>query len=320
MNTLLLTHQDLEAVAEMGAVVSAVEAAFAAHACGEAQMPPKVYLSLPEHHGDFRAMPSAMADAAGVKWVNSHPRNPELHGLPAVMGVYILSDPATAYPLAIMDGTLLTALRTGAAGAVASKHLAKPGAKTLGFVGCGVQSRYLLDAHRAVFGDSLEILCADLRDDAAKALAELSGGRVVSVQEAAGADIVCTTTPGRDLAVQGGWIASGAHVNAMGADAPGKQELASEVLRSAQIVIDEQHQAEHSGEINVPLSQGEIELDQIVGTLGGVIEGSVSIDRERTTIFDSTGLAIQDVAVAQLLAQTAKDKGLGAAIDLVGVG
>lgn len=319
MDTLLLTRRDLEQVAQMSDVVAAVEAAFLAHARGQAQMPPKVYLSLPEHEGDFRAMPSSMDGAAGVKWVNSHPRNPERHGLPAVMGVYILSDPATAYPRAILDGTLLTALRTGAAGAVASKYLAKEGAKTLGFVGCGVQSGYLLEAHRAVFGDALEVLCADLRPEAAEALAERSGGRVATMAEAAGADIVCTSTPGTRVAVEAAWITPGAHINAMGADAPGKQELESAVLRAAQIVIDEHHQAEHSGEINVALTRAEIHVDDIRGTLGQLIDGQLELDRAATTLFDSTGLAIQDVAVARYLADAASAAGVGTRIDLVGV-
>ncbi|HEU4532635.1 MAG TPA: hypothetical protein VFS00_00910, partial [Polyangiaceae bacterium] len=168
--TLILSAADVRSLLSMPEAVRAVELAFAEHASGRALMPPKVYLSLEAYGGDFRAMPSyvgpgpgagpdgapapdALPAAAGVKWVNSHPDNPQRHGLPSVMGVYILSDPATALPLAILDATVLTAARTGAAAAVASRHLAKPGPKTLGFVGAGVQSRWMLAAHRAVFGD-----------------------------------------------------------------------------------------------------------------------------------------------------------------------
>src|SRR5438105_678803 len=125
--TLILSHSDVRSVIAMKEAVPAIEQAFAAHANGTAKMPSKVYLSLDQHHGDFRAMPAYFPDppTAGVKWVNSHPKNPEKHGLPAVMAVYVLSDPDTAAPLAIMDGTVLTAARTGAAAAVASKYLAK---------------------------------------------------------------------------------------------------------------------------------------------------------------------------------------------------
>src|SRR5262245_26758766 len=117
----------------MELAIPAVEGAFAAHGRGEAVMPPKLYLPLPQHAGDFRAMPAYVAGSAGVKWVNMHPENPARHGLPSVMGVYVLSDPATAVPLEVMDGTLLTAFRTGAAGAVASKYLATKQPSTIGF-------------------------------------------------------------------------------------------------------------------------------------------------------------------------------------------
>src|ERR1041385_6480750 len=145
--------------------ISVVESAFVAHGRGEALMPAKVYLSLPQHHGDFRAMPAYLAGSAGVKWVNAHPENPIRHGLPSVLALYILSDAETAAPLAVMDGTLLTAIRTGAAAAVASKHLAKKAPRSIGFVGCGVQSRFLLEAHRVLF-NAFEVRSFDISAEA----------------------------------------------------------------------------------------------------------------------------------------------------------
>lgn len=321
VNTRILVRSDLDGLAPMADVVEAVEAAFVAHARDQTQMPPKVYLEFPEHDGDLRAMPSAMAGSAGVKWVNSHPQNPQRHGLPAVMGVYILSDPATARPLAILDGTLLTALRTGAAAAVASRHLAREPVSSMGFVGCGVQARFLLSAHRAVFGDTFECLCADRRPETAEAFAkevEALGlaARATSVQVAAGADVVNTATPGASVAVESDWIAPHAHVNAMGADAPGKQELASELLPRAQIIIDEKYQATHSGEINVALSKGVIEEKDLAGTLGQICLGYIEVERSQRTIFDSTGLAVQDLAVARLLWQRAEAANVGLSLDL----
>ena len=118
-------------------------------------MPSKVYLDLPQHDGDFRAMPAYLAGpVAGIKWVNSHPRSPERYGLPAVLATYVLSDPTNGVPLAVLDGTHLTAARTGAAAAVASKHLARKDVRSIGFVGCGVQARTMLAAHREVFSGS----------------------------------------------------------------------------------------------------------------------------------------------------------------------
>lgn len=324
--TLLLSKSDVAALLTMDATLAAVEAAFLAHGRGETQMPPKVYLALDAFDGDLRAMPAYVAGAAGVKWVNSHPHNPERYGLPSVMGLYILSDPATAFPLAIMDATLLTAMRTGAAAAIASKHLARPGARTLGLIGCGVQARYLLDAHRAVFnvgrvgGAELEVLAADVSVEASERFARESGGRAVSLEEAAGCDIVCTATPCRAPVVSRAWVRPGAHINAMGADAHGKQELDPAILRDARVVIDDWAQATESGEVNVPLHDGSLSRDAIHGSLGEVIAGKrPGREHADITVFDSTGLAVQDAAVAQVIYATARERGAGAAFDLLGL-
>lgn len=316
--TWILTRAQIEQIADMGDAVEAVAEAFAAQASGDAKMPPKVYLDLPEHQGDFRAMPAAMGGAAGVKWVNSHPENPKRYGLPSVMGVYILSDPATAFPVAILDATLLTALRTGAAAGLASRELAIESPKTVGFVGSGVQSFYALSAHRAVFGETFEPLFSDLTDARAQAMAERHGGRAVSVEEASGADIVVTTTPAREPVVKREWLADHAHINAMGADAEGKQELEVAILNDAQVFIDEREQATHSGEINVPLHDGSYSEDSLAGTLGQVVAGQVKADRQKLSVFDSTGLALQDVALAQRLVARARELEVGAPMDLVG--
>lgn len=318
---LVLSQADVRALLRMEDAVPAVEAAFAAHARGEARMPPKVYLPLPEHGGDFRAMPALLGGSAGVKWVNSHPDNPQRHGLPAVMGVYVLSDPATALPLAVMDATWLTAVRTGAAAAVASKHLGKKAPRSIGFVGCGVQARTMLAAHRVVFGDALEVLGTDVREEAARTFADESGGRVATIDEACACDLVCTSTPGRAVVVRAGKLRPGSHVNAMGADGPGKQELATDALHGLTLVVDDPAQALHSGEINVAVHDGLLHERDLHGTIGQVVAG-LRPGRTREseiTLFDSTGLAIQDVAVARVVLDAARAAGRGTAIDLVGL-
>lgn len=317
MGTLILGRKQVESLLAMDRVVAAVEAAFAAYGRGDAEMPAKVYLDLPDHGGDFRAMPARMGDRAGVKWVNSHPDNPARHGLPSVMGVYILSDPATAAPLAVMDATAITAYRTGAAGAVASKYLAVGAPRSLGFIGCGVQARVLLAAHQVLWPD-LELVMADSRDDAARAFAEEAGGRAGSAEQASACDIVCASTPSRAPVIDRSWIAGGTHINAMGADAPGKQELDPQILRDARVIIDDAHQAHHSGEVNVPLSSGAITEADIAGNLGDIVAGTLAgRTGDEITVFDSTGLAIQDVAVANLVLELARDAGVGSDIDLV---
>jgi len=310
--TLVLTQSDVRELVDMNRAVSAIEAAFAAHGRGETQMPVKVYLDLAEYDGDFRAMPAYFDGSAGVKWVNAHPRNPERHGLPAVLGMYILSDPATALPLAVMDATLLTAVRTGAAAGVASKHLARPDSKSVGFVGCGVQARTLLTAIRVVFPE-LEVVGADASDDAARAFAEEVGGRTGSVEEAAGCDIVCTATPVREPIVRREWIRPGTHVNAMGADAHGKQELDSRICADARVVLDDWEQATESGEVNVPLAEGSLARGAIHAALGDVVTGRAGgrESDDEITLFDSTGLAVQDVALARLIHERARERGIG---------
>ncbi len=321
-NTLILSHADVRAVLSMKDAVPAIEDAFVAHARGSAKMPSKVYLSLDQHEGDFRAIPAYFPGeggaSAGVKWVNSHPKNPEKHGLPAVMAVYILSDPDTAVPLAIMDGTILTAARTGAAAAVASKLLGRKNPRTIGFIGAGVQSRWLLDAHRVLFGE-LSVVANDVRLGAAEAFAREVSGKVGSVEEACACDIVCTSTPVREPVIMRAMIKNGTHINAMGADAPGKQELDPNILFDAKVVIDDWDQATHSGEVNVPIHDGIYDPKKIHGTLGEVAIGKIlgRVSDDEITLFDSTGLAIQDVALARVIYAAARAKKLGTEVALV---
>lgn len=318
MRTLVLTRSEVERIATMELAVDAVESAFDAFGRGQATMPAKVYLPIEDHQGDFRAMPARLGDSAGIKWVNVHAQNRKRYGLPTVMAVYVLNDPANAFPLAVMDGTSLTALRTGAAGAVASKYLASSPPNTVGFIGCGVQAHTLHASHRVVF-DDFESLVFDRNADTAERFADEIGGRAVSLEEAAGADIVCTATPSRVPLVEHAWLQRGAHVNAMGADAPGKQELHADVLANAAVFIDDIHQAAGSGEINVPLERGQLQVDDLAGTLGEVVAGILpKPDSATTTVFDSTGLAIQDVALARAIYEAARTDGSGHEIDLVG--
>jgi alanine dehydrogenase len=317
VKTLVLGGKDLEKILSMELAIPAVERAFAAHGRGEAIMPPKLYLPLEKYSGDFRAMPSCLGDAAGVKWVNMHPENPKRFNLPAVMGVFILSDPETAFPLAVMDATRLTAYRTGAAAAVASKHLAVPNPTTIGFIGCGTQARAILKAHRAIYG-GLRAVMADVDPAAAERFAQEVGGFSASMDQAGNCDIICTTTPSRAPVLFRSYVGISTHINAMGADAPGKQELDPRLLQEATVVLDDMAQATESGEVNVPLHAGTYKREQIYGTLGEIVAGKKAgrIGTE-ITIFDSTGLAIQDLALARVLFDEARQKGLGTEVDLV---
>ena len=317
---LLLDRQALASLLDYPSVITAVEEAFAAHARGDTLMPAKVYLSLPQFGGDLRAMPAFVGGAAGVKWVNSHPRNPAERGLPTVMGIVLLNDPATGQPLAIMDGTLITSLRTGAAAAVATKHLARADARTLGLIGCGAQAPHLLRAIAAVRAfDEVRLFDRDPERPQKLAL-ELTDlpTQPASQQDTAACDVVTTATPGLGPILEAGWLRPGAHVNAIGADGPGKQELDPRILARARVVVDDLEQAVHGGELNVPIGRGQFAEAQIAATLGEVVAGLKPgrQDASQVTVFDSTGLAIQDIATASLAYRRAVERGVGQEISL----
>ncbi|HLY76110.1 MAG TPA: ornithine cyclodeaminase family protein, partial [Planctomycetota bacterium] len=237
--------------------------------------------------------------------------------LPAVMGVFILSDPETAFPLAVMDGTRLTAFRTGAAAAVASRHLAVKQPATIGFIGCGTQARSMLSAHRSLFS-GLRPIMADVDPAAAEKFAKEAGGFTASMDQAGSCDIICTSTPSRTPVLFRSYVGISTHVNAMGADAPGKQELDPRLLQDATVVVDDLDQATESGEVNVPLRAGTYRREQIYGTLGEIVAGKKP-GRKGTeiTVFDSTGLAIQDLSLARVVFDESRSRGLGMEIDLV---
>ena len=328
MDTLLLATDEVEANAPMPAVVDAVRAAFAADARGNAQMPAKSYIDLPTYNGDFRSMPAYLDagdwDAAGVKWVNVHPDNPADHDLPTVMGTMIYSDPATAFPLAVMDGTVLTKKRTGAAAAVATDVLAVEDATSLGIVGAGAQSSTQLEAIATV-RDIGSVVIADRNPDKQSAFVERFDDRFDvrpgSIAEAAACDVLSTVTPVRDPIVTPEMLGPHTHVNAVGADAAGKHELADAILREAKLVIDDYAQCTHSGEINVPWGEGTLTDADLHAELGAIVIGEAAgrTAGDGVTVFDSTGLAIQDVATAHVVYAAATERDTGTPFALLDV-
>jgi len=319
MSTVLLDRSAVKSMMRMADVINVVEEAFKMCGEGRGKMPAKVYLSVEQ--GDFRAMPAALPGCAGLKWVNVHPRNPS-RGLPSVMAVLIYSDPETGYPLAIMDATEITAYRTGAAAAIASKYLARKNPRTMGVIGAGYQAYTQILAHAELFG-ALSISASDISRAAVDRLAQSLPHFSIkncSVQEAVASDVVCTLTPSRSPVVKREWIRPGTHINAVGADAPGKQELEPSILKEAIVVIDDLEQASHSGEINVPIQKGMYSIDEIYGTLPEVVAGKKKgrTDSKAITVFDSTGIAVEDIAVAKLLFEKAQQTGGYPSIDLVG--
>ncbi|AGG07202.1 alanine dehydrogenase [Dehalococcoides mccartyi] len=318
MPTLILSRKDISGLISMPVVIQAVEQAFKDWAVGLADMPSKVYLTLPG--GDFRAMPASLPGAAGIKWVNVHPGNRALH-MPTVMGLIIYSDPDTGYPLAIMDGTDITAYRTGAAAAIASRYLARQDATTLGIIGAGRQAITQIMAHKVLF-ELREIRVYDISPDAGLRLIEYFPDlniRQTSLEETAASDIICTLTTSTKPVLFLKHLKPGCHINAVGADAPGKQELDPLILKQAVVVVDDMDQAIHAGELNVPVKAGAFNKEMVKANLGQILMGGKSgrSSVRDITVFDSTGVAIEDIAVAKWLYQRASNLGTFLSLPLV---
>ncbi len=324
---LILTQKEVQKIlplSQIRKVIEVVEKAFFDFAQGFVQMPPKLYLDFKEFDGDLRIMPSFSKTLllAATKLVNVHPKNPK-KGLPTVMAVIVLHDPKTGLPLVLMDGTWITALRTGAASAVATKYLAKKEAKSLGVVGAGFQALTQIVAISKV-KKLKEILVYDIKREKVKELAKILKKEKIEIKEGelkevCQKDILVTATPSREPVVKKEWILPGTHINAIGADAKGKEELDPEILKEAKIVVDHLEQAMHSGEINVPLSKGIIKKEQIFGELGEIVakKKPARENEKEITIFDSTGLAIQDLYTANLVFKIAKKKKVGREIKIM---
>lgn len=318
MKTMIFTKKDIEKVLTPSVANKTIEKAFKAYGLNQADMPAKSYLYFEK--GDLRAMPAYIHgqgfDIAGIKSVTVHPEN-LTHNLPTVIAVIILTDPQTGFPLAIMDGTYLTSIRTGAAGALAVKLLSRKNSKIAGFVGCGVQARTqlscILDVRKIKTVKIWQFRPEDEIAPKFKGWVEKTYKLEAIISPdigvvTANVDILVTTTPSRKPLVN--TVSPGTHINAIGADAEGKQEINPKILRQAKVVIDDWAQASHSGEINVPFRRKQFTEKDIYAGLGDIAAGKKKgrVSDEEITLFDSTGLAIQDVSCAYTVYKALKDK------------
>jgi alanine dehydrogenase len=273
--------------------LEAVRDAFVAYARGEWSMPPKVYVpAYPA--GDFRAMPALGAGHAALKWVTSYPGNPA-RGLPTVTGLVLLSDASDGSLVAVFDAASVTALRTGAAAVLAAETLGA-GAGPAAVIGAGVNGRA---AARTFVARGREVQLWDLDEHRAhEAAEELGAGVAASREQALATDVVVTVTPGHEALFEPGSLRAGQHVSLMGADGPGKAEIAVEELVRTHVFCDDWEQASHNGELAHAVEAGVLERGQAT-ELGAVLAGDAEGRRtdDEITTFDSTGLAIQDLAI-----------------------
>lgn len=269
--------------------------AFLRHQAGEWEMPPKLYLDAPPH-GDFRAMPARGGGYAILKWVTSFPANPA-RGLPVVAGALLVSDERTGELVAILDCAAVTSLRTGAAAAVSASALARAGAASAGIIGCGVNGAWAARCLAAI--GYREGVCADLRPEAAAALADELGWSAGPAAAALDCDVVVTVTPGAEPVVDAADITPGCHLAVLGADGHGKAELTAAALARCELFCDQWEQASTGGEIASAVGAGTVGRADVTD-LGAVLAGEAPgrTSPEQVTLFDSTGLAIQDLAIA----------------------
>lgn len=285
----------VRAAVSPAAAYDAVRDAFVAHARGGWTMQPKVYVTnYPA--GDFRAMPALGGGRALLKWVTSFPGNPA-RGLPTVTGVVLVSDAETGALEAILDAAEVTALRTGAAAVIAADTLGRGDAASASVVGAGVNGAA---AARSFAARGRSPLVWDVDAERARAVAVEVGGRVAAGRdEALASDLVVTVTPGREVLFPAGSLRPGQHVSLMGADGPEKAEIAAEELARVRVFCDEWEQASHGGELAAAVERRLLSRADVT-ELGSVLAGD-GVGRRHAddvTVFDSTGLAIQDLAIA----------------------
>ena len=295
MSIPVFSGADVERAVSPHQAFEAVKAAFVAHARGEWTMQPKLYVTnYPA--GDFRAMPALGGGHALLKWVTSFPGNPA-KGLPTVTGLVILSNAETGQLEALLDAAAVTALRTAAAAVIAAEALARAGAESVAVIGCGVNGAETARMFRALGRD---VALWDVDQARAAAVAGYLGARVApSLAAALDSDIVVTVTPGKDVLIPAGTLRIGQHVCLMGADGPGKCEIDPREIARTHVFCDEWAQASHAGELQHSVREHLVKREQVT-QLGDVLAGLAPgrANGKEITTFDSTGLAIQDLALA----------------------
>jgi alanine dehydrogenase len=294
----VFSQEDVFAAISPGEAIECVREGFVEYAAGQWQMPPKIYLEAPPA-GDFRAMPARGGGLAILKWVTSFPRNPQA-GLPVVMGMICVSSAEDGEPRALVDVRSVTALRTGAVAALAAQELAREDARSVGIVGCGLHGAWAARCLAAAeYGPGV---CYDPDPEAAGRLAGELDWEAGSREDALACDVVTCVTPGSEPVVLESDLRPGLHLNMLGADGPGKAEAETGAVAKAELFCDEWEQASHGGELTGAVEAGLLTQDdvrQLGDVLTGAAPGRSGVDA--VTLFDSTGLAIQDLAICLAL-------------------
>ena len=321
--TLILSRTDMMGLVAPAEYVACVEQAYRMHGEGRYYMDPKGHIVLDQYPGEWEAMPSYIEEpeAAACKWVSIREQNRDRFDLPTVFSILVYTHPETGFPLAICDGSYHTVMRTGAAAAVSAKWLARNDSKILAIVGAGHMAEGTLETCKEIFpwqevrvwSRSQHTLDHFLAEQQPKHEGLEIKPSLDLEQVVRGADVVVTVTPARGAIVEDEWIVEGTHIAAVGADKEGDQELDPRILLRARIFVDDIRQCRTDGEINVPLAEGLIAEGDIAGEIGEVIAGRKEgrASESDVTVFDSTGIALQDSATVPLEYERALAAGVG---------
>ena len=320
--TLILSRTDMMGLLSPSEYVDCVEHAFRMHGLGRVYMEPKGHIVLDRYRGEWEVMPSYIEEpeAAACKWVSIREDNAK-YELPAVFSILVYTHPETGFPLAICDGSYHTLMRTGASAAVSAKWLARPDSKALAILGTGSVGVGTLATCDTVFAWEDVRVWSRTQASVDRFLAEegpryphLTLRGTTDVREAVeGADVIVTGTHARGWIVDDAWVKDGAHIAALGADLKGEQEIDPRTLKRGRVFVDDIRQCREDGEINVPLSEGVLTEDEIAGEIGKVIAGELEgrQSEDQVTVFDSTGIALQDSATVPLEYERAVAAGVG---------
>lgn len=322
MELRVLSAADVRSCVDMAAAIDAVASAFQELSEGRARSPVRLALDAPAGVALFMPAYLERPAAMGAKVVSVFGGNAG-RGLPAIHGLVLLLDPETGIPRAVMDGTYLTALRTGAGSGVATRHLAREGARVLTVFGSGAQSRTQIEAVRAV-RDIREVRVVSTNPATARALVDgLEGveARVVAdpAEALRGAHVVCTATTSAQPVFPGAAVEPGTHVNGIGSYTAQMQEVDATLVARARVVVDARDAAmEEAGDLIIPLRAGLIAEDHVRAELGDVVAGRQPgrTDPDEITFFKSVGNAVQDMAVAARVLEAAQSRDIGRIVEV----
>ena len=327
VDILILSALDVKKLLTMRDIIEAVEEAFRAYGKGTSKLAPVINTIIEKYDGEHEIKSGYVEDyCVGAKIVTYYKNNRLRYDLPNLWGVIVLNDLKDGRPLAIIDGTYITASRTGAAGAVAAKYLARKDSKIVGVIGAGTQGRYQISA----LNEILKIETVKVYDNVSRLagsyVEEMSSQFNFKIEQAQtpeqavrGSDVIITATPSTKPIILNDWIKEGVHINAIGADAPGKQELDEAIIPRAKVVVDNLTQCVERGEIQTAIRRGLLKKEEVYSELSDIVlarrQGRTNM--KEITLFDATGMAVQDITTAYTVLQLAKKKKLGVTISIV---